>query len=67
MSEQVYVVYQRCIAIYDSGRQICCTGLHWSRLSVPAHRSIMSQIGMMPHPVTLLLTPGQSVLLDLAL
>jgi len=47
------VVYQRFIALYDSGCQICC---NWSRLKpcfkVPAHRSTMPQINMIPHPVT---------------
>jgi len=54
MSEWFNVVYQQFIAMYDSGCQICC---NWSRLKlgfkVPAHRSIMSQINMIPHPVTL--------------
>jgi len=48
------VVYHRFRAMYDSGCQICC---NWSRLKpgykVPAHRSTMTQIIMIPHPVTL--------------
>jgi len=48
------VVYQQFRAMYDSGCQICC---NWSRLkpgfTVPAHRSTMPQINMIPHPVTL--------------
>jgi len=48
------VVYQQLIAIYDSGCHICC---NWSTLklvlNVPAHRSTIPQINMIPHPVTL--------------
>jgi len=43
-----------CIAMYDSGCQICC---NLSRLkqgfNVPAHRSTILQINMIPHLVTL--------------
>jgi len=43
------VVCQQFRAMYDSGYQICC---NWSRLkpgfNVPAHRSTVSQINMIP-------------------
>jgi len=46
---QFKVIYQQFIAIYDSGCQIYC---NWSRLKtrfkVPAHRSTMPQINMIP-------------------
>jgi len=58
------VVYQLFRAMYDSGCQICG---NWSRLKpdfkVPAHRSTMPQINMIPHPVTLNLKLGQPALL----
>jgi len=45
-------VYHRCIAMYDSDGQIWCK---WSKLkpefNVPAHRSSLLQITMVPHPV----------------
>jgi len=48
------VIYQQCIAMYDSGCQIYPK---WSRFkpgfSVSAHRSTMPHINMVPHPVTL--------------
>jgi len=48
------VVFKQFIAMYDSGCQICC---NWSRLKpdfkVPAHRSTMPQINMIPHPIIL--------------
>jgi len=50
----VNVVYQQFRAMYDSGCQICC---NWSRrtldFELPAHRSAMPQINMIPHPVSL--------------
>jgi len=42
-------VYQQFIAMYDIGCQIYC---NWCR-SVPAHRSTMPQIYMIPHPIQL--------------
>jgi len=47
------VVYEQFVAMYDSGCQIC----NWSTLKpdfkVPAQRSTILQIIMIPHPVTL--------------
>jgi len=50
----IHVIYQQFIAMYDSGCQIFC---NWSRLKprfkIPAHRSTIPQINMIPHPATL--------------
>jgi len=44
------VVYQQFRAMHDSWCQICC---NWSRLqpffNLPAHRSTISQINIIPH------------------
>jgi len=63
LSEQVNFVYQRFIAMYDRSCQICCKWSRWLGFKVPAHRSNMPQINMIPHPVTLKLTLSQPALL----
>jgi len=58
------VVYQQCIAIYDSGCQICCNcSIPKPCFEVPAHQSTMMQINRIPKPITLYWHLGLTVLL----
>jgi len=58
------VVDQQIIAMYDSGCQICCNCMIQTQAGfyVPAHRSNMPQINMIPPPTYFKLTLGQPAL-----
>jgi len=48
------VVYQQFISMYESACQICCNRSRLeSGFNLPAHRTTMPQINMIPYPVTL--------------